>query len=145
MTLTVTGKPGETEADLMARAVTYTIFELGRALKTASTIDPNTGGTIDATFASGSLDDWVAVRNRLRAVPAVRGTDLESIDRSQIHIAIRYIGGQDQFRAALGDSGLELTGGDPTWTLRLRAEPSPPLAAKPDVGDSATAPPKGDQ
>jgi hypothetical protein len=143
--LAATGKPGEAEADLLARAVTDTIAGLGQSRKAANTVDVNNSGTLDATLASSSFGDWVAVRNRLREIPVVRGTDLVSFDRSQIHVAIRYVGDRSQLRAALGDHGLDLTGADPDWTLALRAEaaapkleapasvqPAAPAAAKPD-------------
>ncbi|HEY7992166.1 MAG TPA: DUF2066 domain-containing protein [Stellaceae bacterium] len=133
-TVATAAKPGESDADLMTRAIAATIDKLGQSWKAANTVDPNISGTIDATLTSASLADWVAVRNRLRAIPSVRGTDLLSFDRSQIRIAIRYIGDQNQFRAALGERGLALGGADPDWTLALHVAPAPAPAPPPDAG-----------
>ncbi|MGH6979856.1 MAG: DUF2066 domain-containing protein [Stellaceae bacterium] len=130
-TVNTAAKPGESDAELMARAVAGTIDQLSQSMKAANTLDPSVGGVIDATLASTSLGDWVAVRKRLRGIPAVRGADLVSFDRNQIKIAIRYIGDQGQFRAALGERGLDLGGADPDWTLALHAAPPPQEAPAP--------------
>jgi hypothetical protein len=142
--LLTTAKPGETEAQQLARSVAYVAAEIGHAWKQANTIDTKAGGTLDATVAANSLVDWVAVRNRLRTIALVRGADLVSFDRDQIRVAIRYIGDTEQLRTALGEHGLQLGGAAPDWTLALQAEPTtqkptmptPPPAAKPDsLGD----------
>jgi len=138
ITIETPAKPGESDSDLMNRAILATIDKLGASWKQANTVDPSIGGTIDATLSSASLADWVAVRNRLRQIPAVRGADLLSFDRSQIRIAIRYIGDQNQFRAALGERGLELEGADPDWTLALHVAPSaPPPESSPAPGNKS--------
>lgn len=140
--LTTTAKPGETRTAQLARSVAFVETEIGQASRQASTVDTSTGGTIAVTLASGSLGDWVMVRNRLRTIPNVRGADLVSFDRSELRIAIRYVGDQDQLKAALGGQGLDLGGTDPDWTLTLHAQgaaapdnttPNPvqPAAAKP--------------
>lgn len=130
-TVSTPAKQGESDAELMNRAITATIDKLGQSWKAANTVDPSISGTIDATLTSGSLADWVAVRNRLRAIPSVRGADLLSFDRNQIRVAIRYIGDQNQFRAALGERGLDLSGADPDWILALHAAPPPPSPPAP--------------
>jgi hypothetical protein len=142
--LLTTAKPGETEAQQLARSVAYVAAEIGHAWKQANTIDTKAGGTLDATVTANSLVEWVAVRNRLRTIALVRGADLVSFDRDQIRVAIRYIGDTEQLRTALGEHGLQLGGAAPDWTLALQAEPTtqkptmptPPPAAKPDsLGD----------
>ncbi len=135
--LTTAAKPGETQAEQMARSVASVEAEVGQAWKNANAVNPGTGGTLDATLAAGSLGDWIAVRNRLRTVPTVRGAELLSFDRSQIRVAIRYIGDQNQLRTALGERGLELAGADPDWTLALHVEPA---AAEPAPAKAAPAP-----
>jgi hypothetical protein len=136
-TVSTPARPGESDSDLMNRAIAATIDKLGQSWKAANTVDPGVSGTIDATLASASLADWVSVRNRLRAIPSVRGADLLSFDRSQIKVAIRYIGDQNQFRAALGERGLDLSGADPDWVLALHVAPPPPASdAKPPSGPS---------
>lgn len=144
--LTTTAKPGETQAQQLARSVASVEAEIGQAWKQANTVDANAGGTINVTLPAGSLADWVTVRNRLRAIPNVRGADLVAFDRSQLRVAIRYAGTQDQLRAALGERGLDLGGADPDWTLTLRAgaAPTPPTAPSEPVAAKPAAPPAPD-
>jgi hypothetical protein len=134
--LVTNAKPGETQAQQLARSVAYVAAEIGHAWREANTIDTKAGGTLDATVTASSLGDWVAVRNRLRSIAQVRGADLVSFDRDQIRIAIRYIGDPEQLRAALGQHGLELGGAAPDWTLGLQAEPT---AQKPTVPGASPA------
>ncbi len=145
--LLTAAKPGETEAQQLARSVAYVAAQIGHAWKEANTIDTKTGGTLDATVTASSLGDWVAVRNRLRSIGLVRGADLVSFDRDQIRVAIRYIGDPEQLRTALGEHGLELGGAAPDWTLGLQAEPTAskpamPAAAPPAKPDSSGGEPR---
>jgi hypothetical protein len=134
--LVTNAKPGETQAQQLARSVADVAAEIGHAWREANTIDTKAGGTLDATVTASSLGDWVAVRNRLRSIAQVRGADLVSFDRDQIRIAIRYIGDPEQLRAALGEHGLELGGAAPDWTLGLQAEPA---AQKPTMPGASPA------
>jgi hypothetical protein len=154
--LMTTAKPGEGEVQQLARSVRYVAWKVSqlpaRAPPSAATASgapsapaaggalPGSGGSVDATLASGSLGDWVLVRNRLRGIPTVSGAALVSFDRGSMHIAIRYTGGQDQLRSALDTHGLELAGANPNWTLTIRAQP---LTAKlPAPTPDAPLPPK---
>jgi hypothetical protein len=132
-------KPDETDASLMNRAVFNVIAQAGQVWKSTAALDPNTGGTLDAVVQSGSLADWVAVRNRLRGIAAVRAADLVAFDRNQIRVAIRYIGDQTQLRAALRQRNLDLTGSDPDWTLVVQTA-APPTPPKSDSGESKSDP-----
>jgi hypothetical protein len=128
-------KPDETEASLMGRAVFNVMAHVGSSWQpAAAALDPNEGGTLDAVMQSGSLTDWVTVRNRLRAVPAVRSADLVSFDRNRLRVAIRYVGDQNQLRAALRQRNLDLTGSDPDWNLVIQTAAPPPAPPKPDSG-----------
>jgi hypothetical protein len=119
-------KPGENDASLMNRAVFNVIAHIGPSWRSANTLDPHAGGILDAVLQSGSLGDWVTVRNRLRGITAVRSADLVSFDRNQIRVAIRYIGDQNQLRTALRQRNLDLTGSDPDWTLVIQTAAPPP-------------------
>lgn len=127
--VSVAGKPGESEQDLMARAVTATIGQLAQNWQAANTINSNESGTLTATVPASSLQDWVAVRDRLRSVSAVHGLDLVAIDSSDVKVAIHYVGTQDQLRGVLAQRGLTLGGDDPDWTLTMAggAANPPPL------------------
>ncbi len=142
--LMTSAKPGETEAQQLARSVAYVENADRPGVEAGEYRRRERRG-----YASMSCSrrvrsaDWVSVRNRLRAIPSVRGADLVTFDRSQLRVAIRYIGTQDQLRAALSDKGLELGGADPDWTLTLRAETAPAPTAAPvePVATKPAAPP----
>jgi hypothetical protein len=146
VTLSTVAKSGESDADLLARAVADTIARLGQSWKAGNVLDTHLNGTLDVTVSASSLADWVAVRDRLRVLPAVRSLDLVSFNARQVRVTIHYVGSEDQLRAAFGTSGLELGGDDPNRTLTLRpgapsAAPSPPTA--PGSGSLPLAPPEG--
>ena len=105
-----------------------------RLVEGASVDTRGPGATLDATVTASSLTDWIAVRNRLRTIAQVRGTDLVSFDRDQIRVAIRFVGDPEQLRTALGAHGLALGGAAPDWTLALQGQPTaetPPVPAAP--------------
>ena len=64
-----------------------------------------------------SLGDWVELRQRLAAVPAIRKIDLLSLSRQQAKIEIKYVGNPDQLKSSLAEADLDLDGGDPDWRL----------------------------
>jgi Uncharacterized protein conserved in bacteria (DUF2066) len=139
MVVSTAAKPGEGESDLMARAAGDVIAQLKSTWKSANALDPNRGGTLTAHVMARGLADWVAVRDRLRAVPAIKSSELVSFSRDQLQVAIRYIGDVSQLRDALRQRDLDLTGSDPDWTLeRHAAAPAPP-------GPSGAATPGADK
>ena len=121
---TTTANAGESDADLMGRAVLDTVAQVEDAWKAANILDLDHGGTLNARVPAASLQDWIAVRDRLAAIPAVRGVQLLSIDRQQAEVEIRYVGDPDQLRVALAQRDLELGGSDPDWVLQRRAAPA---------------------
>jgi len=92
-----------------------------------------------------SLQDWVAVRDRLAAIPAVRSSRLLSLGRDEARVEIRYVGDAEQLRTALAQRDLELDGADPDWVLQRRgaaAAPAPvPAAATPPAPPPAAPEP----
>jgi hypothetical protein len=132
-------KQGESDADLMARAVADTIAQLQQQKSTAQADTAGQGAIISVAVKSASLADWVAVRDRLRQIPAIRAANLVSLNGEQAHVDIRYVGDQNQLRAALQQQSLELAGADPDWLLqRAGVQAATPEAAPPP---NQTAPP----
>jgi hypothetical protein len=119
-------KPGESDADLMARAAGEVVAQVEDAWKAANILDLSQGGTLTARVPTHSLADWVAVRDRLSGIPAVRGSRLLSLDRAEARVEIRYVGDTEQLRTALAQRDLELEGADPDWVLQRRGAAPPP-------------------
>ena len=126
-----TANAGESDADLLARAVSDTVTQVEEAWKAANILNFRETGTLTARVPATSLRDWVAVRDRLARVPAVRGSRLVSIDRQQARVEIRFVGDPSQLRVALAQRDLELSGNDPDWVLQRRAAPTQPESPAP--------------
>ncbi|HEX7968843.1 MAG TPA: DUF2066 domain-containing protein [Stellaceae bacterium] len=116
-------KPGgENDPDLMARAAAETMARVEEAWKVANILDPRQSGTLIVRVPAASLGDWIAVRDRLTGIPAVRSSQLVALDRDGARVEIHYLGDPAQLRLALGQRDLELGGSDPDWILRQRAD-----------------------
>ncbi len=118
--------PGESDADLMGRAVADVIAQVEEAWKAANMLDTRESGTLTARVPTGTLRDWLAVRDRLSGIPAVRSSRLVTLDREEARVEIRYVGDPDQLRLALAQRDLELSGADPDWVLQRRAASTSP-------------------
>jgi len=136
--------PGESADALMARAINDTMQQVEQAWKSASTPDAKAGGVLLARVPASSLQDWIAVRDRLSGVPVVSGSRLVSLDRQGARVELHYIGDPQQLRLALAQRDLELSGTDPDWVLQRRtaeAAPSAPPAPQAPAASPASAVP----
>jgi hypothetical protein len=123
----IAANPGESEAGLLQRAVAVTagaIEGLETALSTPPAASSGPGssgqekeGSLAAVVPIGSLDDWIAIRQRLAAMPTIRAIDLLSLSREEARIRLSYVGTPGQLRADLAAADLALDGGDPVWRL----------------------------
>lgn len=113
--------PNESDADLLARAVVDAVAQVEEAWKAANILDFSHSGTLTAVVPATSLQDWVAVRDQLATIPAVRSSRLVSLDRAEARVEIHYVGNPDQLRIALAQRNLELSGADPDWVLQRRS------------------------
>jgi uncharacterized protein DUF2066 len=116
----VAANSGESDTALMTRALSDARARVEEAWKVANILDFHQSGTLVVRVAAGSLRDWVVVRDRLTGIPAVRSSQLMSIDRGGAQVEIRYVGDPAQLRLALAQRDLELSGSDPDWVLRQR-------------------------
>jgi hypothetical protein len=114
---TFSRNPGESESDFMRRAVDGTAAAIERA---PSQVAAGRGppARLTVTVPISGLAEWVAVRDRLAEVPAVRKVDLLSLNRQRALIEITYSGTPEQLKESLADADLDLGGGDPTWQVR---------------------------
>lgn len=118
---TVDAHPGESEPDLLKRAAGLVMTDLEQSA-------PATSGqeaSLAATVPIASLDEWVVLRRRLAAVPAIRQIDLLSLSRRQAKVEIRYVGNPDQLKSSLSQADLSLNGADPDWRLVPAGAPAP--------------------
>jgi hypothetical protein len=112
--------PQPANADVMPAAAAETASRIEEGWKAANILDPRQSGRLLVRVPAATLGEWVAVRDRLDAIPSVRGTQLLSLDRGGAQVEIAYVGDAAQFRVQLGQRDLELSGSDPDWVLRRR-------------------------
>ena len=118
--------PGESDADMMPRAIADTMAQVEEAWKAANILDFRQSGTLLVRVPAATCRDWLAVRDRLTGIAAVRSSRLMALDREGARIEIRYIGDPAQLRLALAQRDLELSGNDPDWVLQRRAAAAAP-------------------
>jgi hypothetical protein len=116
----VTANAGEGDPALMMRGLADAMARVEEAWKVANILDVRQTGTLVVRVAAASLGDWIGVRDRLTGIPAVRSSQLMSIDRGGAKVEIHYVGDPAQLRLALAQRDLELSGSDPDWVLRQR-------------------------
>lgn len=116
----IVANPGESDAEMMSRAVAQVMAQVEEAWKAANILDFSQSGTLVARVPAEGLQDWIAVRDRLSSIPAVRSSQLVALDRTGAQVEIHFVGDPSQLRLALAQRDLELSGGDPNWILQRR-------------------------
>lgn len=117
-------KPGESEAELLKRAVAVAVADIEHGPPPSSQ-NSSKMASLDAVVPIASLGDWIEMRQRLAAVPAIHRIDLLSLSRQQAKIAIRYAGSPDQLKSDLAAADIELDGADPDWRLQPASAAGP--------------------
>ncbi|HKT20686.1 MAG TPA: DUF2066 domain-containing protein [Stellaceae bacterium] len=115
--------PGESDQDLLARAVAGTAAQVQEAWKKANIINYSQTGTLTVAVPTGDLQSWLAIRDRLAAIPAIQSTELLAIDRQRAVVTLHYAGDATQLKTALAQRNLDLSGADPDWILRRGGAP----------------------
>jgi hypothetical protein len=138
-TATYTADQGESQKDLLARAIAGTVAQVNDAWKQANMLDYSQTATLTVTVPADNLNSWLAVRQRLAATTAVRSSQLLSLDRHGARVELHYVGSPDQLRVGLAQNNLNLSGSDPDWILQRggnapRETPAPSAPPIPQPG-----------
>lgn len=112
---------GESETDFLARVANAVARDVEEAWKQDNLLRFGQEATLTAIVPIAALEDWIAVRDRLTGIAAIRRADLVSLSRVEARIEIRYVGDANQLRLALGQRDLQLVEGTPYWTVRRRS------------------------
>jgi hypothetical protein len=112
---------GESEAEFLGRVATLLTREVDEAWKKENLLRFGETGTLRVVVPVEEIADWVAVRDRLAGVAAIRQTDIVAISPRQVRLELRFVGDPQQLRVALAQRDLTLTQGDPDWTLQRRS------------------------
>lgn len=123
---TYTAAGDESQADLLAAAIAGTAAQIEDAWKTANIIDFGRNATITVRVPIDGIKSWIAIRNTLAGIPAIRRSAVVSLDRDEAQLTLDYYGDPDQLRQALAQRDLALTGADPDWVLARRGASAQP-------------------
>lgn len=132
---------GESDQDLLARAVAGTADQVNEAWKQANIIDYSQTGELVVSVPAPDLASWVAVRERLAAIPSIQRMELTALDRQRALVTLRYVGSAAQLRSALVQRDLDLTGSDPNWVLQRRDAASTPAPTNSGAPPEVSPPP----
>jgi hypothetical protein len=120
-TASIDAQPGEGDGDFFKRAVGIVVADVEHGGPPAADKE----ASLAATVPIDSLGDWVALRQRLAAVPGIHKVDLLSLSRQQAKVEIKYAGNTDQLKSSLAQADLDLSGADPDWRLVPAGAPGP--------------------
>jgi hypothetical protein len=112
--------PGESEADFLVRVAGVVAREIEEAWKKETVLRFGEEGHLLVAVPVNALADWVAVRERLAGVAAIRRVDILSLSGELVSLELHFVGDPSQLRLALAQRDLVLTAGEPQWTLRRR-------------------------
>ena len=111
---------GERADDLMARAATAGTADVEEAWRRDNVIAAGSEGVLVASVPLAGIGDWIAVRDRLKGVPAVKRSDLLALGKQNGRVELHYLGDPARLRLALAQRDLILDGGADAWILRAR-------------------------
>lgn len=117
---------GEDETALFARAVEGVAAAVEETWKRENLLHFGQEGTLSVAVPLGSIEDWIAVRDRLAGLAAVRRADLVALNRSEARLELRYLGDPAQLKLALAQRDLVLDESGTGWVLRRRGSPQTP-------------------
>ncbi|TDQ78582.1 uncharacterized protein DUF2066 [Dongia mobilis] len=116
---TLTGAGGDPDG-LLAQGVATVQQMLEGAWKVANLVDPNKRTRIAVHVPLTSLQQWVAIKQRLAQVNLVKTVDLKQLARSGAELEIGYAGDEAQFIRALAVADLFLvSSGEGMSTLTM--------------------------
>jgi hypothetical protein len=75
---------------------------------------------LDAQVPIRTLGDWVAVRQRLGSVPAVKNVVVRTLEADHAEVHLDYFGSPEDLQRTLGQVGLQLDKDADQWRLQLR-------------------------
>jgi hypothetical protein len=110
---TVAANPGERPEQLFRRAAAQIATDIESGWKKGPLPRYDQQGRLTAVLPITGLEDWVRVRERLAALPAIRTVNLVTLSLQEATIELDYLGSIDQLKTSLAEAKLDLVRGDP--------------------------------
>jgi len=97
------------------------VTELERAWKAASIVRGSGATNLTLVAAFNDIQEWVKIRKGLETSRLVRQLNIESLSTVGADISFAYSGRPDQLAADLRSKGVDLSGSEGSWMLRVSA------------------------
>lgn len=94
--------------------------QIEQAWRNVATVRRDSPAALDAFVPINGLADWVQVRQRLGAIPAIKGVTVKTLESDRASIHVDYFGTPDQLQQTLSQAGLQLTKDGDEWRLQPR-------------------------
>jgi hypothetical protein len=75
---------------------------------------------MDVVVPIRALSDWVQVRQRLGAIPAIKSIVVRTLETDRAELRVDYYGTADQLTQTLAQAGLQLSKAADGWQLQVR-------------------------
>lgn len=120
----------ETEAEVLRQAAIAISGDVDAAWRkgTATLAKPTSRTTV--VVPTGTLEQWVAMRRRLIALPQAQQVSVLSVNREEARVLIIFPGSSEELGTTLGRAGLALRNEDGAWVLS-EASAQPPQGTLP--------------
>jgi len=107
-------------ADQLAYAAKKIHAKLDEDWRGVAVVRRDSQAGLDVVVPIRALSDWVQVRQRLGAVPAVKSVTVRTLESDRADVHLEYFGTQDQLQRTLAQAGLQLDKDADQWRLQAR-------------------------
>lgn len=94
--------------------------KLDEQWRSVATVRRDSQDSIDVYVPIRALGDWVQVRQRLGAVPAVKGVVVRQLESDRAELRLEYFGTTEELQRTLASAGLVLDKDADKWRLQVR-------------------------
>lgn len=110
---------GETVDQLLNRAVVEVADYIENQWKEANLLKLNRPNIAAVAIPIIGLKDWLAVKQRLKAVALVREAELVLLSLDEARVNLHYVGDPEQLQVSLGQADLTMIQEDGEWVIYL--------------------------
>lgn len=109
--------PGAAELGEAARKMHARLDEQWRSM---ATVRRDSQDALEVYVPIRALGDWVQVRQRLGAVPAVKNIQVRTLEADRADLRLEYFGTPEELQRILAQAGLTLDRDADKWRLQAR-------------------------
>lgn len=108
------------EARLLPDAVKKMHDQIEQQWRSVAVVRRDSQASLDVTVPIRALGDWVQVRQRLGAVPAIKNVAVRTLESDHADLHLDYFGTPEQLQQTLAQAGLQLSKEADQWRLQPR-------------------------